>query len=158
MRLTVRQRLAHQARRVALTAATRVLDLVAPAEVAPALPAAVPAAVEPKPTIPALFAPGELPDVEVIDAAAVAFDRAADLARIADRGKRKARRLLDRLPDGVYGRVTVERVPSAKTTPDMEQIRADYARAGLGDVPMKPVAPTLKVTVAPAAPVELVAA
>ncbi|WP_261562743.1 hypothetical protein [Frankia tisae] len=89
--------------------------------------------------------------MEAIDAAAVVFDRAAETARVVDRAKRKARKLLDRLPDGVYGRVTVERVQSAKQTPDLDRIRADYARAGLGEVPMRDVAPTLRVTVAPAA-------
>ncbi|KQC39091.1 hypothetical protein UK82_07260 [Frankia sp. ACN1ag] len=132
--------------------------LPAAVELAPAvLPA--PVVAEPAPVAaPVLFAVDELPPLEVIDAAAVAFDRAGEAARVADRGKRKARKLLDLLPDGVYGRVTVERVQSAKQTPDLDRIRADYARAGLGEVPMRDVAPALRVTIAVAEPMLAVAA
>lgn len=150
------QRFASTARRALCAAAVRVLDRLGTAALPAAVelaPAAVPApvVVEPAPVAaPVLFAVDELPPLEVIDAAAVAFDRAGEAARAGDRGKRKARKLLDRLPDGLYGRWMVERVASAKTTPDLEQIRADYTRAGLGEVPMRPCAPTLRVTLAPA--------
>ncbi|KJE23725.1 hypothetical protein FF36_01910 [Frankia torreyi] len=159
-----RERFARTARRLVVAVAVRVLDRLGPAALPPAVelaPAAVPAPVVAEPTLaaaPKLFAVDELPPLEVIDAAAVAFDLAGEAARAGDRGKRKARKLLDRLPDGLYGRWMVERVPSAKTTPDLEQIRADYTRAGLGEVPMRDVAPTLRVTIAVAEPMLAVAA
>ncbi|MEX5712755.1 hypothetical protein AB1484_31960 [Parafrankia sp. FMc6] len=107
-------------------------------------------AVEAGPSGPALLAAADMPPVETITAAAAEYAAAADQARAADRDKRRARKLLDLIPAGTYGRALVERIPSAKTTPDLDAIRAAYARAGLGEVPMKPVAPTLRVTLAPA--------
>jgi hypothetical protein len=109
-----------------------------------------------------LFAAGEIPAVDVIEAAAADFERAAELARRADRGKRAARKILDRLPAGRYGAWTVERVESAREVADLEAIRAVFAAHGLGPVPMKPCAPSLKVARVQAASVrrsvELVAA
>jgi hypothetical protein len=70
------------------------------------------------------FTPDELPAVELIEAAAREFDRAADQARRADRGKRAACKILDRLPAGTYGSWLVERVPSARQTADLDAIRA----------------------------------
>ncbi len=144
-RTTVRQRLAHTARRIALAAAVRVLDHLDATTAAPATDTETAPA-----TTPALFGVEELPPIEAIEAAADVHERAADLARQADRSKRKARKLLDRIPVGIYGRATVERIESARQTPDLDRIRADYARAGLGDVPMRSCAPTLRVTLAPA--------
>ncbi|ONH55434.1 hypothetical protein CcI49_28330 [Frankia sp. CcI49] len=113
--------------------------------------------VEAAPVVPMLTI-DNLPPVEVIEATAGDYDQAADDARAADRAKRKARKLLDRIPAGVYGRAIVERVESARQTPDLDRIRADYARAGLGEVPMRPVAATLKVTFTPAVEVAAAAA
>jgi len=92
-----------------------------------------------------LFAPGELPPLDDILAAAAEYDRAGDQARRADRGKRAARRILDRLPVGRYGVWDVERVPSGRSTADLDEIRATYKRLGLGQIPMKSSAPSLKV-------------
>lgn len=88
----------------------------------------------------------EMPAPEAIEAAAADYAAACDAARAADRGKRRAKKLLGRLPAGRYGRWLVERVPSSRQTPDLEAIRATYARLGLGDVPMRPCAPSLRVT------------
>ncbi|PZT74504.1 MULTISPECIES: hypothetical protein [unclassified Streptomyces] len=85
---------------------------------------------------------------EEIETAGTAYADAADLARAGDRGKRKARRLLDRVPAGRYGAVLIERVQSSRQTPDLEAIRATYARLDLGDVPMRSCAASLRVTVA----------
>jgi hypothetical protein len=93
----------------------------------------------------------EMPAPEVIEAAATDFAAAGDQARAADRAKRKARKVLDRLPAGLYGRWQVERIESARQTPDLEAIRATYARLGLGEVPMRACAPSLRITAAPAA-------
>jgi hypothetical protein len=144
----LRRRLARAARRLAVAAATAVLDAVAEPTPAPVSLAVVPAtpAAAPVPTL----TPDEMPADDVIEAAAADFDEATELGRRADRGKRKARKLLDRLPAGVYGRATVEWIESNRETPDLTKIRADYARAGLGDVPMRPCASSLKVTMAPA--------
>ncbi|WP_340564479.1 hypothetical protein [Streptomyces sp. GSL17-111] len=101
---------------------------------------------------------------EEIEAAATAYAEATDLARAGDRGKRRARKLLDRAPSGRYGAALVERVRSSRQTPDLDAIRATYARLGLGEVPMRPCAASLRVTLAEApadttpAPVPVLAA
>ncbi|ABW15607.1 conserved hypothetical protein [Parafrankia sp. EAN1pec] len=134
---------------IAAPALFRARRTATPAPAATVEPLPVPA-VEAPPAV-VLFTADELPPVEVIAAAAADYDQAADDARAADRAKRKARKLLDRLPTGAYGEWMVSREQSARQTPDLDRIRADYARAGLGEVPMRPVASTLKVTRTPAA-------
>jgi hypothetical protein len=91
-------------------------------------------------------APADLPPLEDIEAAAAAYAKAADAARAADRGKRKAKKVLDLVPVGRWGGWLVERVPSGRQTVDLEAVRATYARLGLGEVPMKDAAPSLKVS------------
>jgi hypothetical protein len=95
-----------------------------------------------------VFTPEEMPAPEVIEGAAADYAAAVDLTRAGDRGKRKARKVLDRLPAGRYGRWIVERVPSSRQTPDLEAIRATYKLHGLGDVPMRTCAPSLRITAA----------
>lgn len=92
-----------------------------------------------------VYTPDELPPVAEIEAAAAEYDRSADQARRADRGKRAARKVLDRLPTGLYGSWLVSRTPSSRQTADLDAIRATYKRLGLGPVPMKQSAPSLKV-------------
>lgn len=87
----------------------------------------------------------EMPELADIATAAASYDKAADQARQADRAKRKSRKLLDRLPAGTYGGWLIRRIPSNKQTPDLVAIRATYERLGLGDVPMRTVAPSLRV-------------
>lgn len=87
----------------------------------------------------------ELPTLGTIATAAADYDEAADQARAADRAKRKARKLLDRLPAGRYGQWLIRRIESSRETPDLVAIRATYERLGLGDVPMRKVAPSLRV-------------
>ena len=98
-----------------------------------------------------VYSPAEMPPVEVIEAAAADYATAADMARAADRSKRKAKKTLTRLPAGLYGRWLVEQVPSSRQTPDLDAIRATYTRLGLGEVPMRTCAPSLRVTAAGAA-------
>jgi hypothetical protein len=112
----------------------------------------VPPTVEPTPETAATvkLAPSEtvsseLPTVEDIEDAASTYFRAADQARTADRAKRRARKLLDLLPVGRYGAWDITRESSARETADLDTIRATYARLGLGEVPMKTCAPSLKV-------------
>ncbi|MCQ4043882.1 hypothetical protein ACFOSC_26445 [Streptantibioticus rubrisoli] len=137
-------------RRFLSTVSDAVRSLIAPASLtrhsAPSQPAPVAA---PEPT--GLFTADELPDVEDIEAAAASFAKAADQARAADRGKRKAKRLLDRLPAGIYGGWVVSRVTSTRQTADLDEIRRIFKQHGLGPVPMKPSAPSLKVERVPAA-------
>lgn len=100
-----------------------------------------------------LFTADEIPATETIEAAAREYERAADQARRADRGKRAAKKVLDKLPAGIYGTWRVFRTPSSRQTPDLAAITATYKRLGLGPVPMKPCAPSLKVELVEVAPV-----
>ncbi|MET7738353.1 hypothetical protein ABZT02_44865 [Streptomyces sp. NPDC005402] len=136
------------ARRALRTAADAVRSTIAPASLVRDR------AEETVPDPADVFTPDEMPTAEEIETAAAAYTDACDEARAADRGKRKSRKLLDRLPAGIYGRFTVERAPSSRTTVDLDEVRATYARLGLGPVPMKRCAPSLRVTEAAA---ELVA-
>lgn len=86
-----------------------------------------------------------LPAVEDIEAAASLYFRAADQARTADRAKRKAKKVLDLLPVGRHGAWEVERVPSGRETVDLEAVRKLFKEHGLGAVPMRTSAPSLKV-------------
>jgi hypothetical protein len=96
-----------------------------------------------------VFAADELPPVADIEAEAARFFRAATQTRDADRIKRASRKLLDRLPAGRYGAWQVERVDNAREVADLDAIRAIFKANELGDVPMKPCAPSLKVNPAP---------
>ncbi|MFG2623220.1 hypothetical protein ACGFXC_37000 [Streptomyces sp. NPDC048507] len=99
-----------------------------------------------------VFNADELPTGEEIAAAAAQYAAASDAARAAERTKRAAKKLVGRLPAGLYGRWLIERVVSTRQTPDLDAIRAAYKRHGLGEVPMKEVAPSLRVTsIAPVA-------
>jgi hypothetical protein len=93
-----------------------------------------------------LYEADEMPAVADIEAAARTFNDAADQARRADRGKRAARKILDRLPVGTYGNWAVDRVDSSRQTADLDAIRKLFKQHGLGPVPMKQSAPSLKVS------------
>ncbi|MFE7620944.1 hypothetical protein [Streptomyces sp. NPDC057496] len=93
-----------------------------------------------------VFTNEEMPTPEEIEEAAAEYAAAADQARAADRAKRKSKKVLGRLPAGLYGRWEVERVQSSRVIADLDLIRATYDRLGLGPVPMRPVAPSLRVT------------
>lgn len=131
-----------RARRAVRTAADAVRSTLAPAALVRDR------AAETVPDPADVYGPDEMPAPEAIEEAVAAYAAAADAARAADRGKRRAKKVLDRLPAGVYGRWVVERVPSSRQTPDLEAIRATYARLGLGDVPMRTCAPSLRITAA----------
>jgi hypothetical protein len=99
-----------------------------------------------------LYEADELPAVEQIETAAREYERAADQARRADRGKRAAKKVLDRLPAGMYGTWRVFRTPSSRQTPDLAEITRIFKANGLGPVPMKACAPSLKVELVEVAP------
>ncbi len=96
-----------------------------------------------------LFAADELPPLGDIAAAAREYMAASEQTRAADRAKRAAKKLLDRLPASRYGVWQVERVANAREVADLESIRETYKALGLGPVPMKPCAPSLKVVIVP---------
>jgi len=103
-----------------------------------------------------LFTPGDMPPLDDIMTAASAYFRAADQARTADRAKRAAKKILDRLPVGRYGAWEVSREASGRETANLDEIRKIFKAHNLGPVPMKPNAASIKVrkvTVA-TAPVE----
>ncbi|MFJ8309788.1 MULTISPECIES: hypothetical protein [unclassified Streptomyces] len=97
----------------------------------------------PEPT--GLYEADEMPPVEDIEAAAAEYERSADQARRADRGKRAARKVLDRLPAGRYGSWLVSRVTSNRQTADLDEIRRIFKAHRLGPVPMKSSVASLKV-------------
>jgi len=92
-----------------------------------------------------LYEPDEIPTTETIEAAAREYERAADQARRADRGKRAAKKVLDKLPAGIYGTWRIFRTPSSRQTPDLAEITRSFKANNRGPVPMKACAPSLKV-------------
>ncbi|MBL7487338.1 hypothetical protein I6A60_00390 [Frankia sp. AgB1.9] len=123
-------------------------------EAATGTPAAAPKPVETvevAPVGPAKpYSPAEMPSVALVEAAAIAFDLAGEQARSADRTKRKSRKILDRMPAGVFGRAVVTWEESARETPDLVKIAAILAEHGIDEIPMRKVAPSLKVAILPA--------
>lgn len=101
-----------------------------------------------------LYTADEMPALADIERAALSLDLANDNARRADRAKRAARKVLDRLPAGRYGAWIVERATSNRQTADLDAIRAIFKAHGLGPVPMKTNAPSLKVRRAEIVPVD----
>ena len=130
-----------------------VRDLFAPPVRRPSAvsaPAPQPSVSQPSAPDPAgLFTAAELPSLADIESAAEKFLQASEQNRAADRTKRAARKILDRLPAGRYGMWNVQRVDSAREVADLDAIRAVFQAHGLGDVPMKPCAASLKVEFAP---------
>lgn len=130
------------ARRIATTARDAVRSVVNPAALVEQLAAEAPApAADPADT----YTADEMPELIAIERAALSYDLAADNARRADRAKRAARKILDRLPAGTYGNWIVERVASNRQTADLDAIRAIFKANGLGLIPMKDAQPSLKV-------------
>lgn len=92
------------------------------------------------------FTPEEMPALTDIEAAAQEFWRAADAVRAGERTKRRTRKILDRLQSGTYGGWTVERTESSRSTVDLDAVRKIFREHGLGPVPMKASAPSLRIT------------
>lgn len=92
--------------------------------------------------------PASFPTPAEVEQAAKVYSRASDAARRADREKRAAKKILDRVTAGLYGPWRVERVASSRQVADLEAIRATYKRLGLGPVPMRTAAPSLKISLA----------
>lgn len=141
LQLLMTPRTARTVRGLLGTAANAVRSIVTPAAL---VEAQAPETVE-APDPAGLYEADEMPDTDAIEAAAREYERAADQARRADRGKRAAKKVLDRLPSGVYGGWKVFRTPSSRQTPDLAEITRIFKANGLGPVPMKPCAASLKV-------------
>lgn len=141
LKLLMSPRTARTVRGLIGTVADAVRSVVTPAALVEAQ--ALEAVEAPDPA--GLYEADEMPDTETIEAAAREYERAADQARRADRGKRAAKKVLDRLPAGIYGTWRVFRTPSSRQTPDLAEITRIFKAHGLGPVPMKPCAPSLKV-------------
>lgn len=141
IQLLMSPRAAGTVRRLGRTVVDAVRSVVTPAGLVEAQ--ALEAVEAPDPA--GLYEADEIPAVETIEAAAREYERAADQARRADRGKRASRKVLDRLPAGIYGTWRVFRTPSSRQTPDLAEITRIFKAHGLGPVPMKPCAPSLKV-------------
>lgn len=75
-----------------------------------------------------------------------AYFEANEDVKELERTKRRAKKLIKTLKAGVYGGWRLNWKPTARETPDLEQIRATYKRLGLGDVPMIPCADSIEVT------------
>lgn len=125
------------------TVADAVRSVIAPAALVTDQAATVEPVTAPDPAD--TYSADEMPELADIERAAFGYDCAADSARSADRAKRKYRKLLDRLPSGQYGGWLVRRVASSRQTPDLVAIRATYERLGLGAIPMRDAAPSLRV-------------
>ncbi|WP_405425603.1 hypothetical protein [Streptomyces erythrochromogenes] len=98
-----------------------------------------------------VYTDAEMPAAEDIAAAAAQYAAAADLARAGDRGKRAAKKVLARLPQGRYGLWVVQRRASSRQTVDLDAVKRLLKAHGYdGPVPMKPNAPSLVVSKAPA--------
>lgn len=138
MNLLMSPRAARNIRGLLTTVSAAVRSVVAPATLVEQT-----ATEAPEPA--GLFTADEMPSVTDIERAALGYDLAADNARRADRAKRAARKILDRLPAGTYGNWVVERVASNRQTADLDAIRAIFKANGLGAIPMKDAAPSLKV-------------
>jgi hypothetical protein len=102
-----------------------------------------------------LYEPDEMPDTAAIARAALSLDLANDNARRADRSKRAAKKILTRLPSGIYSGWKVYRKPSARMTPDLEAIGRILREHGIREIPMKPCADSLVVELVEAALVDV---
>ncbi|MEU9264549.1 hypothetical protein AB0E04_03720 [Streptomyces sp. NPDC048251] len=141
LHLLMSPRTARTVRGLLGTVADAVRSVVAPASLTEQPEPAIVEAPDPA----GLYEADEIPATETIETAAREYERAADQARRADRGKRAAKKVLDNLPAGVYGTWRVFRTPSSRQTPDLAEITRIFKANNLGPVPMKDCAPSLKV-------------
>jgi hypothetical protein len=83
--------------------------------------------------------------IDEVETAGLMYLDYAELARIADRGKSRAKRRLSGYEEGRYGDVQIVFRTVNRQYPDMDAIAVIFAQHGLGPVPMKPAEPTLRV-------------
>lgn len=99
----------------------------------------------------------DVPTVEEIANAAERHETGRETYNEGARIKRAARRILDRVPSGVYGAWSVTWVQSSRREWDREAIAAFYAQHG-EEIPTRPAPPQLKLTRVVVEPVDVVAA
>lgn len=99
----------------------------------------------------------EPPTAEEVVTAIEEHESAREQYNAGARGKRAARKTLDRTPTGEYGDWSVTWVQSSRRTWDNDAIAAVFAELGR-EIPTKPSAPTLKLTRADRAATEASAA
>ncbi|MFC9342886.1 hypothetical protein ACFT0G_06175 [Streptomyces sp. NPDC057020] len=87
----------------------------------------------------------DIPAVDQIEAAAERHEEAREQYNDASRTKRAARRVLDRVPTGIYGPWAVSWVQPTRRDWDRDAIADFYQRHG-EEIPTKLAAPMLKLT------------
>lgn len=83
--------------------------------------------------------------VEHVEDAGLMYLEYAELARVADRGKNRAKRSLSGYDAGEYGEVRIRYERVNRVYLDEDAIRAIFAKHGLGEVPTKLAEPSLRV-------------
>lgn len=84
--------------------------------------------------------------IDHVETAGLMYLEYADLAKIADRGKNRAKRQLKGYPPGEYGDVQIKFERVNREYPDMDLIAEIFAVHGLGPIPMKSAEPSLRVS------------
>lgn len=83
--------------------------------------------------------------VETVEEAALLLMDSKELARLGDRGKRRATKVLSGYKPGRYGEVKMWLEAANREYPDMDKIADIFAANGLGPVPMKPAQASIRV-------------
>lgn len=87
----------------------------------------------------------EVRQIDEVEDAGLMYMDYAELARVAERGKSRAKRHLKAFDPGTYGGIRLVMARVNREYPDTDAIRATYAKLGLGPVPMKAAEPSLRV-------------
>ena len=135
-------------RRLLTAARDAVRSVVAPAALVTAQAAQTPTEPVTVPDPANVYTADDMPALDLIEAAAREYEHAAIEARRADRGKRAAKKVLDKLPTGIYGTWLVSRKASTRKVADLDEITRIFKANGLGPVPMKVCAASLVVAYA----------
>lgn len=83
--------------------------------------------------------------IDEVETAGLMYQEYAELGRIADRGKNRAKKRLNGYSPGRYGDIVLVLRRVNREYADMDKIAETYAKHGLGPVPMKPAEATLRV-------------
>jgi len=132
-------------RRLLTTARNAIRSVVTPAALVTAQAEQAPAEPVTAPDPDGLYTADDMPDVEIIEAAAREYEHAAIEARRADRGKRAAKKVLDKPPPGIHRTWLLPRKANPRKGADLEGITRIFKAHNLGPVPMKVCAPSLTV-------------
>lgn len=83
--------------------------------------------------------------VETVEEAALLLMDSKELARIGDRGQRRAKKVLKGYDPGQYGEVEMWLEAANREYPDMDKIAEIFNEHGLGPIPMKPAQASIHV-------------